>query len=160
MLRRSGIGGRFRITGSLFMIRRLALAAVLALGTITVVSAQSNFVEQREAIFKGMGRELRPVGAMLKGEAAFDPAKVQAVLDLISRNAQSLPALFPAGSEGGEALPVVWERNDEFKALFGKLGEEAAKAKLAITDEASLKANFPNVLKACGNCHQTFRKKS
>jgi cytochrome c556 len=143
------------------MIRRLVLAAVLALSAITVVSAQSNIVEQREALFKAMGRETRPVGAMLKGETAFDAAKVQAVLDLIAKNAQVLPAMFPAGSQDGSgALPVVWERNDEFKALFAKLGEEAAKAKVAITDDASLKANFPNVLRACGNCHQTFRKKS
>lgn len=143
------------------MIRRLVLAAVLALSAVGVVAAQSSIVEQREALFKGMGREVRPVGAMLKGEAPFDLAKVQATLDLIAKNAEVLPTMFPAGSqEGSDALPAVWERNDEFKALFVKLGEAATTAKAAITDEASLRANFPNVLRACGNCHQTFRKKS
>ena len=134
------------------MIRRLALAAVLALSAITVVSAQSNIVEQREALFKALNREVVLVGAMLKGETAFDAAKVQAALDLVVKNAQVLPTMFPAGSQdGSEALPVVWERNDEFKALFAKLGDEAAKAKVAITDDASLKANFPNVLRAWRN---------
>lgn len=143
------------------MIRRLILAALLAIGVAAVAAAQSNPAEQREALFKGMGREVRPLGAMLKGEAPFDAAKVQATLDLIVKNAQVLPTLFPEGSQGNsEALPVIWERNDEFKALFARLGEEASKAKVAITDEASFKANFPDVARACGNCHRTFRKKS
>lgn len=143
------------------MMRRLLLAAALAVSTVSVVSATSNVVEEREGLFKAMGREARPVGAMLKGEAAFDLPKVQAALDLFIKNAQVLPTLFPAGSQqGSDALPTVWERNDEFKALFAKLGEEATKARAAITDEASLKANFPNVVRACGTCHQTFRQKS
>jgi cytochrome c556 len=143
------------------MIRRLLLAAVLAASTVSVVSATSNVIEEREGLFKAMGREARPVGAMLKGEAPLDLPKVQATLDLIIKNAQALPAMFPAGSQAdSDALPTVWERNDEFKALFVKLGEEAAKAKVAITDDASLKANFPSVIRACGTCHQTFRKKS
>lgn len=142
------------------MIRRILLAAALA-GVASAALAQSDPIQQRQALFKEMGQATRPVGAMLRG-GTFDLASVQAALDLYVKNAAVLPTLFPAGSDKGhdtEALPAVWQRNDEFKALFAQFGTEAAKAKAAITDEASFKATFPGVVRTCGTCHDTFRQK-
>jgi cytochrome c556 len=138
-----------------------AVAAVSVATCATAVFAQSDVVKQREALLKQWGQATRPVGAMLQGKSPFELAPVQAALDLYVKNAAVLPTLFPEGSqEGSNALPTVWSKNAEFKALFAKIGADAAAARAAITDEASFKANFPAVVRNCGTCHDTFRAKS
>ncbi|MDR6954373.1 cytochrome c556 [Ancylobacter sp. 3268] len=138
-----------------------AVAAVISAVAATSVLAQDPIAE-REKLMKEWGQATRPVGAMLKGSQPFDLAAVQAALDSYAKHAATMPSLFPAGSGGGttEALPAVWTQNAEFNALFVKFGADAAAARAAITDEASFKANFPDVVRTCGTCHQTFRAKS
>lgn len=138
-----------------------AVAAVSLASYTTAVMAQSDVIKQREAEMKAWGKATRPVGAMLQGKAPFELATVQAALDLYIKNAPTFPALFPDGSQAGtDALPAVWEKNAEFKALFTKFEADAKAARAAITDEASFKANFPAVVRSCGGCHDTFRAKS
>ncbi|GLK82558.1 c-type cytochrome [Ancylobacter defluvii] len=138
-----------------------AVAAVISAVAATSVLAQDPIAE-REKLMKEWGQATRPVGAMLKGSQPFDLTAVQAALDIYAKHAATMPALFPAGSDGGktEALPAVWTQNAEFNALFVKFGADATAARAAITDEASFKANFPDVVRTCGTCHQTFRAKS
>lgn len=142
--------------------RILVIAAAFATAfAATAVMAQAEVVKQREALMKELGNATKPVGGMLRGSVPFDLATVQAALDTYAKNAKALPALFPAGSgEGSEALPAIWERKAEFDALFVKLAADATTARAAITDEASFKANFPGVIRTCGTCHDSFRKKS
>ena len=147
------------------MNRRLAVAlAAVSFSAIavTAVVAQSDVIKQRQTLLKQFGDVTKPVGGMLRGGTPFDLATVQTALDTYAKNAKVLPTLFPAGSDTGDtdALPTVWSKNDEFKALFAKLASDATAARAAITDEASFKANFPGVVKNCGTCHDTFRKKS
>lgn len=145
------------------MSRRILVAAAAFATALaaTAVMAQTDVVKQRETLMKEFGNVTKPVGGMLRGSVPFDLAAVQAALDAYAKNAKALPALFPAGSgEGSDALPSVWERQAEFDALFAKLATDATAAKTAITDEASFKANFPGVIRSCGTCHDSFRKKS
>ncbi|HSI42572.1 MAG TPA: cytochrome c [Xanthobacteraceae bacterium] len=144
------------------MIRRLVLACVAVGVVATAVIAQSDPVTERQGLLKQFGQVTRPVGGMLKGDIPFDLAVVQTALDTYVKNAKALPALFPAGSDVGKtaALPSVWQRKDEFDALFVKFGADAEKARGSITDLASLRANMPGVLRSCGTCHDSFRKKS
>ncbi|MCJ8141320.1 cytochrome c [Ancylobacter sp. A5.8] len=138
-----------------------AVAAVSLASYATAVVAQSDVVKQREAQMKEWGQATRPVGAMLQGKAPFELAPVQAALDIYVKNAATLPALFPEGSQAGsDSLPAVWEKNAEFKERFATFAAEAKAARAAITDEASFKANFPAVVRSCGGCHDTFRAKS
>jgi cytochrome c556 len=141
------------------MKRSLALAVALALGT-TAVMAQDPIAQRKEQ-FKAWGAAVREPGAMLRGEAAFDLAKVQAALKLIGDTAPTLAAKFPAGSDKGDtkALPVIWEKKAEFDAIFTKLSGDAKAAAAAVKDEASYKAEMGKVLGNCGACHNTFRAK-
>lgn len=142
--------------------RILVIAAAFATAVAaTAVMAQAEVVKQREALMKELGNATKPVGGMLRGSVPFDLATVQAALDTYAKNAKALPVLFPAGSgEGSDALPTIWERKAEFDGLFVKLAADATAARAAITDEASFKANFPGVIRTCGTCHDSFRKKS
>ena len=142
--------------------RILVVAAAFATAlAATAVVAQTDVVKQRETLMKEFGNVTKPVGGMLRGSVPFDLAAVKAALDTYAKNAKVLPSLFPAGSgEGTDALPSVWERKAEFDGLFAKLASDATAANGAITDEASFKANFPGVIRTCGTCHDSFRKKS
>lgn len=146
------------------MNRRLlaCAAAVTALLAGTAVMAQSDVVKQRQAILKEFGDLTKPVGGMLRGNTAFDLAAVQKALDAYTKGGKELPALFPAGSDTGDtgALPAIWQDKAKFDGLFAKLASDATAARAAITDEASFKANFPGVIRTCGTCHDSFRKKS
>jgi cytochrome c556 len=125
-------------------------------------AAGANPIEDRQKILKGWGDATKPVAAMLKGQAAFELAPVQAALAAYIDGAKKLPALFPDDSKIGnktEALPRIWDEKTKFNALYEKIGKDAEVARTSITDEASLKANFPKVLGNCKACHDDYREK-
>ena len=69
---------------------------------------------------------------MLRQEAPFDLAVVQAALKTIAEGAPKLKALFPDNSKSGaytEALPVIWEKKDDFLQLVDQLAASATAAR-------------------------------
>ena len=105
------------------MRRTLLLASVIALG-VGAAFAQSGPIDQRKAEMKAMGGAAGAMGKMLKGEEAFDLAKVKTGLETIAKNAKSGPALYPAGSGAGDtkAQAAIWTDKAKFDGLFAKLG--------------------------------------
>ena len=93
------------------MKRTLFVAGLVAFG-VTAAIAQSNKVEQRQALMKEMGAQSRTLGGMLRGQAPFDAAQVQAGLKVFAENAQKAGPLFTEDTKGAEktaALPALWE---------------------------------------------------
>lgn len=142
------------------MRHALVLASILALGVGAAV-AQSGAIDQRKAAMKAMGGGAGQMGKMLKGEEAFDLAKVKTSLDAIAKNAKASVALYPADSKTGDtkAQPAIWDNKAKFDGLFAKLEADATAAMAAIKDEASFKAEAGKVLGNCGACHTDFRAK-
>ncbi len=144
------------------MIRGIFIAAALAAGLSSVASAQNNVIGERQQLMKGLAQAGRAPGAMLKGEQAFDLAAVQASLKTFAETAKKAPTLFPVGSETGNetaALPKIWTDKADFEAKWAKFGADAEAAQSAVKDEASFKSTFPNVVRACGGCHEGYRAK-
>jgi cytochrome c556 len=143
------------------MIRAAVVSLSLALAA-TAVMAQSAAIKERQELMKAVGGATKEPGAMLKGEAPFDLAKVQKALNTYIDASKKMPGLFPADSKtGGDttAAPKIWEDKAGFDAGFKKLDADSTAALASIKDEASFKATFPGVLKNCGGCHETFRIK-
>ncbi len=141
------------------MKRHLIAAGFFILGMGTVF-AQSDVIAEREQTMKDTARATGAAVKMLKGEAPFDLAAVQATLNVYIATAKKMPGLFPDNSKTGggtHALPAIWENKAAFDAIFAKLGKDASDALLNVKDEASFKASFPAILKNCGTCHQTYR---
>ena len=140
------------------MLRTLTI--VLALTSVTTLAyAQSAAIGQRKEILKGWGTLAKEPGDMLKGDAKFDLAKVQALLTSLKEGAPKLKALFPADSKTGEtrALPAIWEKNADFLGRFDKIAADATAAAAAIKDEASFKTELPKIFGNCGGCHREYR---
>lgn len=144
------------------MKRSIVVAGLLALG-VTAALAQSNAVEQRQALMKEMAAQTRTLGGMMRGQAPFDLAKVQEGLKVFSENSKKAAALFPESTKDAaktEALPTIWQNKSQFESHFAKLDQAAQAAISTIKDEATLKSELPKVLGNCGGCHNDFRKKS
>ena len=84
--------------------------------------------------------------------------------EAIAEAAEYVPEMFPSGSTQPptDALPVIWEKQDQFKQAAERAHELAQK--LAETakggDAKATQAAFATLGKeGCGGCHETFRKK-
>ena len=140
------------------------LTAILLAAAFALPAAAQNVapIKERQKILKAFGDATKEPGKMLKGEAPFDLAKVKAALAAYKEGAPKLPALFPADSKTGgdtEALPVIWDKKDDFEGRYKKLADDATKAEAAITDEISFTEEFPKVVGNCGGCHKIYREK-
>jgi cytochrome c556 len=145
------------------MTRRLVMSVVgiIMACTTGAVIAQSDPIKERQALMKANGQNAGAVGRMVKGEAPFDVAKVEAAFNQWTETAQKLPGLFPDNSKTGEktrAAPKIWQAKSDFDAkaaAFGKaVADNREKAKGSLD---GLKVAVAAVGKACGNCHEDYR---
>jgi cytochrome c556 len=78
--------------------------------------------------------------------------------------AKLIPEVFPKGSDTGAetgAKPEIWAEWDKFTAAAKALETQSTKlAEVAAGgDVAAIGAQLGEVGKACGGCHEPFRKK-
>lgn len=138
----------------------IGVLAILA-GASTVLAQNTKVIDERKAIYESFGKAVKQPGAAFRGDEAFDLAKVQAALKLIEEKSLLLPALFPDDSKTGgktEALPKIWENKADFDSRLKKLHDAAKAAQASITDEASFKAQWKDLVGNCGGCHKEYRK--
>ena len=140
--------------------RAALAAAILVLGAGAVI-AQSDPIAARMALMKGNNDNATMVVQMMKGQAPFDAAKVDAAFAQWADTAQKLPALFPDNSKTGQktrAASKIWVTKADFDAKaveFGKVvAENRDKAKASLD---GLRAAIPIVGNACDNCHKDYR---
>jgi len=140
---------------------RTVLGMAVFVAAASVAMAQSDSLSQRKALMKGNGEQLGALNKMAKGEQPFDRAKVDEAFAKFGEVAQKAPALFPEPPKAGEdtrALPKIWETKSDFEAKFANFRRvvDDNKDKAKTLDE--LKVTVSTVGKACGNCHEPYRK--
>lgn len=136
-------------------------AAIAAASIAGFAMAQDDVIKQRQDLMKDNGAQARTAGQMAQGATPFDAAVAKAAMEKLAANAAEIAADFPPGSEGGDALPAIWENFADFEAKATAL-QTAAQAAAAAADgglEAFAPA-FGAVGQACGACHQAYRKPS
>ena len=106
---------------------------------------------------------MKTMGAMFKGEAPFEPAVVAEKAALLAKHAKMIPDMTPEGSNDhpSEALPIIWQEWDGYVTSANKLADEGEKLVDVASNGAELaetRAQFINVSKTCGTCHDRFRK--
>ncbi len=142
------------------MLRVIAGLAALAVCTTLVMAQNSAVIDQRKQAMKALGGAMKDPTTMVKGEAPFDLAKVQASLKTIRESAAKAKSLFPDDSKVGETdtLPVAFTDKADLMAKFDKLAADAGALATAVKDEASLKSEWAKVGANCGGCHKVYRK--
>jgi cytochrome c556 len=140
------------------IIRGVFAVSVLALG-ITAVLAQQDPIAARKAVMKANGEQAAIGAKMARGEEPFALDKAKKIFATY-QEVDKAHAFFPETSKtGGDtaALPAIWENKADFDARLTKLAAESKAAEAAVTDLDSFKAQFTEVVKNCGGCHQTYR---
>jgi cytochrome c556 len=142
------------------IIRTVLAVAAVALG-VTAVMAQQDPIAARKAIMKANGQQAGIGSKMAKGEEPFALDKAKKVFATY-QDVAKVHALFPENSKtGGDtaALPAIWQNKADFEARLTKLTTEAKAAEAATKDLDTFKAQFAEVQKNCGGCHETYRQK-
>ena len=136
---------------------RFSLGA-LCLAVFTLALASDDPAEVRHELMEDVRDAAKPVGAMLKGEQAYDLAIVAQSLQVWSDAAGQLGDLFPEGSQGGEAAPAIWDDRAGFDAAIVEWQEAIDAAVVAQpADLASAKPVLGAVFGGCKNCHDGYR---
>ena len=144
------------------MLRTILAVIAVAIGVSAVV-AQTDPIATRKGLMKKNNENERNVRQMVRGEAPFDAAKVNEAFTQWGDTARQLSNLFPDNSKTGQdtrALPKIWETRSDFDAKIAAFAKAVAdnKDKAKTLDE--LKIAYPNVNKACDNCHESYRRPS
>jgi cytochrome c556 len=136
------------------------LGAALAVAGVAVSQQGASPVEQRQAVMKHVGQEMKEA-AGLTSPATYDAAKAKAVMDGVAADAGKLKGLYPAGSGADPktaADPKIWQNRADFDKRLNELASLAATAGKATTVDA-YKPAFGAVGATCKSCHDIYRKK-
>ncbi|MFB9970797.1 c-type cytochrome [Pseudoroseomonas cervicalis] len=140
----------------------LALPALAALpAAIAPAQAQGDVIATRKEGLKRMGAEIEAIKNSLDRGEPVAPlaARAQAMAGFF----QTLPGLFPPGSDQGDtrARPTVWSDRAGFEtasanmvAALGKLQQAAASGDAGATATAFREAGA-----TCGACHRAYRSR-
>jgi cytochrome c556 len=140
---------------------RTVLAATALLAGVTVLLAQSDPIAQRKELMKSNAGHAKNITAMVKGEQPFDAAKANQAFTTWGENATRIPTLFPSPpppDADSRALPKIWEDKAGFEARAAALKKAADEGKGKTNSLDELKAAAPAVTKACGDCHDAYRR--
>lgn len=144
----------------------LAATAVIGIGLASSLAASAgpadDAIKARQGCMKAHGKEMGVMVPMMKGEAAFDKAAIDAALAATAAACADWAKSWGADTQKGETLetwakPEVWTDAAGFEAA-GKAWYEANEALKAAADEAAFKAAFPAVGNSCKGCHDKFRR--
>lgn len=141
-----------------------ACAAVLSLSFAApaALADDAGEIKYRQSVMKSVGGHMGALGGIVNGATA-NAADLQLHADGMAALAGIAGNVFPKGSDFGEtsALPVIWEKSDDFAAAM-KMFQDAATGMAAAAksgDMAQAGAAFGTLAKSCKNCHETFREK-
>jgi cytochrome c556 len=135
-----------------------SLVASIALVFTSPLFAGDDPVQERHELMEGVGDAAKPIGQILKGERDFDAAVVMTSLRTFDEASAQFGELFPAGSEGGEAAPAIWEDRAGFEEALAAWSD-AVDAAIAANPQ-TLEETKPvagDVFNTCKGCHDNYR---
>ncbi|MEW6445452.1 MAG: c-type cytochrome [Pseudomonadota bacterium] len=140
----------------------LILAALNA--PVQADDSKEKAIEYRQAVFNVVGWNFKPMGAMVKGEKAFDAAAFARMADNVAFMSKLAGEGFIPGSDSkaGETKTKdeAWAKMDDFKSKMADF--EKASAELASTakggDLKAIKPVFGKVAETCKSCHKAYRE--
>lgn len=135
------------------MIAVTAAGAALAHGGV-----ENETVLARMEGMKTLSTQLKTLGAMAKGQQAFDAAAAQAALDRLSEEAAQIPAHFEEEVivEKSEARPAIWQNWEDFAAKADDLHQRSAA--LEVAQPGDLGPALRDLGGACKACHADYRE--
>ncbi len=116
-------------------------------------------VRYRHAVMEAMANDFAAMALLFRGDVDR-PGDLAANARSLAESASLIEGLFPAGSEGGHALPLVWEEPERVATV----SREAAAAARALAeaagsdDRAALAKAFKAAGDSCKACHERYKE--
>ena len=135
----------------------ITVAAAATLLALPAIGAEAD-AEYRKNAMSAVGGHMQGIVKIIRGEvphASHLAVHGNAMADL----AEIAPTLFPEGSEGGDALPAIWEDPDDFAEKLEAFRTAAQGFKEAASggDVAAAGAALRDLGGACKGCHDDYR---
>ena len=148
-------------------MRKLSCSVALLL-LVATATAQSpgakpeQVIAYRQSLFKTIGWNFAPMGAMVKGSKPWDAAEFKRRSIAVAFAAVQLDEAFAAGSDQGavtDALPAIWSDAEDFAAKLKAFQQSSNALRMAAArgDQDQIKAAFGEVRQSCGDCHDSYR---
>ena len=134
------------------------LAGLASLLALNAIGAEAD-AEYRKHAMQAVGGHMQAIVKIIRGEvphASHLPMHGNAMADL----AEAAGSLFPEGSEGGDALPAIWEDPEDFaeKIEAFRAAAQGFKEAAAGGDVGAAGAALQNLGGACKGCHDDYRQ--
>lgn len=149
-------------------MKKITLAALLSTlilsacgGTSSTEPPRGPNSQARNIAFKTLGGDMKELGDVVKGTAAYDVEKFKAkVTEFVAHTQEPLKHFAQDGNGmDGNAKPEVWSQPEQFQAEGMKF--QAAVTKLNEAAQAGnleqIKAAFGEVGASCKSCHDGFK---
>jgi len=112
----------------------------------------------RHSVMEAMGSSFGALALILTNRVAR-PDQLATQAKALAISASMAPTLFPEGSEGGDALPLIWKEQDKV-AEAAKRAVDATAALAAAAeagDRAALTKAFKAAGESCKGCHERYK---
>ena len=126
----------------------------------TASDDSANIIKYRKQVMVANASHITAIFSVLKGETSYS-SHVAAHARAIAASSAMILDIFPVGSgEGTAALPSIWQDWPKFEAATKALETAANGLVVAAggSDMAAIRTAAGAVGKACGGCHEPFRK--
>ena len=138
----------------------LALSETIAgTGFAMTEGVENEAVKARMMLMDGVKAATGTLGAMGKGEMAFDADKAGEARQALIDHAAKIPAAFEAQEMDPKstALPAIWENWADFEMKAQAMG--AAAEELDTSDLGWVQAGMGDLGGTCAACHKAYRIK-
>jgi cytochrome c556 len=125
-------------------------------------AAVERAVEYRQAVMTILNRNMKLMGAMMKGYLPYDAKTFSRLAkDLDATANLDVLAGFPQGSinDESDAKHDIWRNVEDFEQKYYKMQSAADDVRLAAEsgDQAKIKPVFYELAKACKACHKAYK---
>ncbi len=120
--------------------------------------------ELRQSVFKLLGSNMGPLGAMAKGKMPLDAKVVEKNANRINQLSLMIADYSRTDTSKftveTEALAKIWQESEQYTKAIDKLTLASTKliAAAKTNDESAIKKAIGGVGKTCGGCHDNFKK--
>ena len=141
-----------------FVIATMTLG--LAGAAIAHSGVKNAAVKARMDAMSAIGAQMKTLGQMAKGAAAFDRDEARSAAAIIAKHAAATPVLFEANEDDpkSEAKPAIWLDFADFTAKSDDLKGVALKLSKSIGSAQDLGPAMKSLGDACKACHKTYRE--
>lgn len=146
-------------------LKHLALAALgaalVAVAGASISQAQNDPISARKALMKANGESMRVIKASVDANGPAAPVAAEAAK--VAANMKAAAVHFVPGSEKGDtkAAPEIWTNLGDFQKLDNDSHAAALKLEASARggDMKMVAADFGDLGKTCGACHNKYRLK-